>query len=194
MSRYFDNDNTLKDEKQIIEIRLNDKKYSFYTNNGVFSKTKLDYGTRLLLENIKNIKGHILDLGCGYGVIGITIANNNDVNVDMVDINDKALELTKENAKLNHVTNVNVFNSFAYDNIKSKYNYIITNPPIRAGKEILRTFLIDAKDYLKENGELWFVMRKDHGVKTMIKELEQFYKITIITKDKGFYIVKCNIN
>jgi len=191
MSRYFDNDPNLKDDKKIIKIKIKNNEYSFYTNNGVFSKDKLDYGTRLLLENLKELYEDILDLGCGYGIIGTVLSKDKNLKIDMVDINERAIELAKENAKLNNCNNVNIFKSNIYENINKKYNFIITNPPIRAGKDVLREILFGAKDYLKDTGELWFVMRKDHGVKTMIKELEAFYKIEIVAKGKGFYVVRC---
>lgn len=193
MSQYFEENDNLKNEKKLINIEFNNKKYKLYTNNGVFSKDKFDYGTRLLLENITNInlEGKILDLGCGYGVIGILLKKEYpQLIVDMTDITDRAIELSKENAK-NMNLNLNIFKSNIYENINEKYNYIITNPPIRAGKETIRKFLIEAKEHLEQKGELWFVMRKNHGVKSIIKELEEYYKVEIIDKDKGFYIVKC---
>lgn len=108
----------------------------------------------------------------------------------MVDVNKRAIALAKENIKLNNLTNITCYESNIYANIKRKYNYIITNPPIRAGKETLKEFLIKGKDYLNKNGELWFAMRKDHGVKSMIKLLEPTFKIQIMDKSKGFYVVK----
>lgn len=193
MSMYFENDETLKSNKQTIKIKYKDITLNFYTDNGVFSKEKFDYGSRLLLENlpIKEIRGNILDLGCGYGAIGIYLAKQTNSQVDMVDINERAINLTKENIRLNKINNAKVFVSDIYSSVEKRYNYIITNPPIRAGKDIVRKFLIEAKNYLIENGELWFVMRKDHGVKSMLKELETTYKIEIIEREKGFYIIKC---
>ncbi len=196
MSQYFEENNKLIDEKKLITIKFKDKYYKVYTNNGVFSKDKLDYGTKLLLENIteNNLEGDILDLGCGYGIIGIILASiYPNTQIDMCDITDRAINLSKENSKNLNLTNTNIFKSNIYENINKKYNYIITNPPIRAGKVILRKFLFEAKDHLEDNGELWFVMRKDHGVKSMIKELENIYKIEIKQKSKGFYIVICRI-
>lgn len=192
MSHYFINDKDLKHNKKIIEINLLDTKFKLYTDNGVFSKEHIDYGTKLLLKNFlkEERQGSILDLGCGYGIIGITISLKTNLDVDMVDINKRAIDLTKENIKINNIEKANCYESNIYENIKNKYNYIITNPPIRAGKETLKNFLLNGKDYLKENGELWFVMRKDHGVKSMIKLLETKYKVQIIDKSKGFYIVK----
>ena len=191
MSQYFDNDNNVKHNKKIIEFYFNDKKYSVYSDNGVFSKDKFDYGTRLLLDSIdiEKISGNVLDLGCGLGVVGIILGTiNKNINIDMIDINDRALSLVRDNLTLNKVK-ANVFSSDVYSNVNKKYDYIITNPPIRAGKEVVRKFLLGGYDYLNDNGILYFVMRKDHGVKSMIKELENKYKVTIINKDKGFYIL-----
>ena len=196
MSQYFEENKDLKEKKQLITISFKEKNYKLYTNNGLFSKDKFDYGSRLLLETITQNKltGKVLDLGCGYGAIGIILANTYpQLTVDMVDITDRAITLSKENANAQNIKNVNVFKSNIYEDITIKYNYIITNPPIRAGKETVRKFLINAKEHLKLDGQLWFVMRKDHGVKSMIKELEEIYIVTIEQKSKGFYIVKCEV-
>lgn len=191
MSQYFDNDNNIKHNKKIIEFYFNDKKYNLYSDNGVFSKDKFDYGTRLLLDSIdiSKLSGNVLDLGCGIGVVGIILGTiNENINIDMVDINERAISLVRDNLTLNKVK-ANVFSSDVYSNVNKKYDYIITNPPIRAGKEVVRKFLLGGYDYLNDNGILYFVMRKDHGVKSMIKELESKYNVTIVNKDKGFYIV-----
>ena len=197
MSMYFENDKSIKSERKKITIKIKDKSFDMITDNGVFSKDKLDYGTRLLLETItkEELDGTALDLGCGYGIIGIYLSLSTELEeIDMVDINKRAIILAKDNAKLNKIDNINIYESDIYTNIEKKYNYIITNPPIRAGKEVIRKILFEAKEHLTVNGELWFVMRKDHGVKSMIKELESIYKVEIVEKDKGFYIVKCQNN
>ena len=191
MSQYFDNDNNIRHNKRIIEFYFNDKKYNLYSDNGVFSKDKFDYGTKLLLDSIdiSKLSGNVLDLGCGIGVVGIILGTNNkNINIDMIDINERAISLVRDNLTLNKVK-ANVFSSDVYSNVNKKYDYIITNPPIRAGKEVVRKFLLGGYDYLNDNGILYFVMRKDHGVKSMIKELESKYNVTIVNKDKGFYIV-----
>lgn len=191
MSQYFDNDNNIRHNKRIIEFYFNDKKYNVYSDNGVFSKDKFDYGTRLLLDSIdiSKLSGNVLDLGCGIGVVGIILGTiNKNINIDMIDINDRALSLVRDNLTSNKVK-ANVFVSDVYSNVNKKYDYIITNPPIRAGKEVVRKFLLEGYDYLNDNGILYFVMRKDHGVKSMIKELENKYNVTIINKDKGFFVI-----
>lgn len=194
MSQYFENDKSVKSNRKLINFSFNDREYYVYTDNGVFSKGRFDYGTKVLLENINinNLCGKVLDLGCGIGVVGIILGTiNKDISIDMIDVNERALELAKENILLNKVK-ANVFISNVYDKVTSKYDCIITNPPIRAGKNVVRKFLLEAKDHLNDEGILYFVMRKDHGVKSMIKELEDIYNVKIIDKDKGFYVIRCN--
>lgn len=192
MSQYFDNDKSIKSNKKLISFNFDNKKYNIYSDNGVFSKDRFDYGTRVLLDsiNINELSGNVLDLGCGIGVVGVILGTiNKNINIDMVDVNERAISLAKENISLNEV-NADVFISDVYSNVNKKYDYIITNPPIRAGKEVIRKFLLGGYDYLNDNGILYFVMRKDHGVKSMIKELENKYKVSVVNKDKGFYVVK----
>ena len=193
MSQYFDNDKNIKSERKIIKFNFDNKVFSIYSDNGVFSKDRFDYGTRVLLNSvdIDKLSGNVLDLGCGLGVVGIILGTfNKGINIDMVDINERAIDLAKNNLVLNNVK-ANVFVSDIYSNIDNKYDFIITNPPIRAGKNVIRVFLLGSYDYLKENGILYFVMRKDHGVKTLIKKLNVMFKVDVIERDKGFYIVKC---
>lgn len=193
MSQYFDNDKNIKSEKRLIKFIFDNKEFSMYSDNGVFSKDRFDYGTRVLLENIDihSLCGAVLDLGCGTGVVGLILGTlNKNISIDMVDINERAIKLARDNVNLNNLNN-NIFISDVYSSVKDKYDYIITNPPIRAGKEVVRSFLLGARDYLNDNGNLYFVMRKDHGVKSMIKELEEVYQVEVLDKDKGFYIVRC---
>lgn len=191
MSHYFTNEYV--ESKEIkTKTKINDKEFTFITDNGVFAKKGIDYGTKLLLCNLKEIKGKILDFGCGYGPIGIYVKKEFDCNVDMIDINKRALNLAKKNAKENEV-DVTIFESNIYENIKEKYNFIITNPPIRVGKKILYEILFEAKKHLLKNGELWLVIHKDQGAKTLAKDLNNEYDVKIIDKSKGFYII-CAIN
>ena len=178
MSQYFDNDKNIKSERKIIKFNFDNKVFSIYSDNGVFSKDRFDYGTRVLLNSvdIDKLSGNVLDLGCGLGVVGIILGTfNKGINIDMVDINERAIDLAKN----------------IYSNIDNKYDFIITNPPIRAGKNVIRGFLLGSYDYLKDDGILYFVMRKDHGVKSMIKELSVKFNTSIVNKDKGFYVVLC---
>lgn len=194
MSHYFENDNNLKEDKKIINVDMFGKGFRFSTNSGVFSKDKVDYGTKLLLNNIVIHKksGKLLDLGCGYGVLGVILGENyKNLDIDMVDVNERAVALANYNLQLNGVNGVNCYVSNIYEGVSSKYDYIVTNPPIRAGKDVLLQFLVGSYDYLVSDGQLWFVMRKDHGAKTMILRLQELFDVQIVCRDKGFYIVKC---
>ena len=194
MAFYFDNKPKSISKENLIRCEINGNIYNFYTDNDVFSKKYLDFGTRTLLEaiDISEIKCDVLDFGCGYGPIGIIIKSKCDCNVDMVDINSRAINLAVKNAKLNRV-DVNIFESDIYSNVDKKYNYIITNPPVRVGKKILYEILFGAKDYLKEDGSLYLVINKDQGAKSLKKDLEECYKVTTLKKNKGFYVFKCQI-
>jgi len=189
MEHYFTNNENLKSEEQKIKVKINNIDFTFITDNGVFSKKGLDFGTRTLLESISQLHGNVLDFGCGYGPIGIYIKKTNDCNVDMIDINKRSINLAKKNAILNKV-DVNIFESDIYSNVTKKYNFIITNPPIRIGKEKLYEILFDASKYLEKNGELWLVINKNQGAKSLFKDLSLKYETSIITKNKGFYIIK----
>ena len=126
--------------------------------------------------------------GCVYGLIGIYLKKMTNAKIDMIDINKRALNLAEKNAKLNDVE-VNVFESNIYENINKKYDVIATNPPIRVGKKILYEILFGANDHLKENGKLWLVINKNSGAKSLVKDLENTYDVTIVNKNKGFYII-----
>ncbi len=190
MGQYFTNQklnsNIVKHKVIIGTVPL-----SFNTDNGVFSKTKIDFGTRFLLETLTslNLKGHILDVGCGYGVIGIYVSKVFPTTVDMIDVNKSALHLAKLNAKENHVK-CNIFESNAYENVSEKYDYIITNPPIRAGKKVIYEILMNASNYLLDHGVLYLVIRKNHGAKSIIYDLEKLYDVTILDKHNGFFIIE----
>ena len=191
MSHYFENDMNLKSEIRELSYKYDSSFFTFYSDNGVFSKKNVDYGSKLLLEtylkeNISNIK--VLDLGCGYGFIGIVISVLTDSYVDMIDVNKRAIHLTNRNIKRYPKFNGNAFISDAYANIKNKYNVIITNPPIRVGKEKLLEILFGAFEHLKGDGCLYFVIRKDQGALSIKKILEETKKVELLKKDKGFFI------
>lgn len=189
MAQYFENDKNIKSNEIKIKVYIKNKEFIFFTDNGVFSKKGLDFGTRTLLEALPDdINGKCLDIGCGYGTIGIYLKKTYDVNVDMVDINLRSLKLARKNAELNNAT-VNIFESNAYEKVTLKYDYIITNPPIRVGNQKLYEILEGARNYLKENGKLYFVINKNQGAKTVVKNLEKYYKVEIIEKNKGFFVI-----
>ena len=192
MAQYFDNVD-LPSKIEEFKTKIYNIEFIFKTDNGVFSKDKLDYGTRFMLETIpmKEIHGDVLDLGCGYGVVSIIMSKLTDAKFDGVDVNRRALHLAEMNKSINMAYNTNFFESDVYSNIDKKYDYIITNPPIRAGKEVVYKMLGEAKNHLKENGKLYFVIRKEQGAKSTIKYLENMYQVDVLDKSKGFFIICC---
>lgn len=189
LSHYFTNDDVRSNIKTIKSI-VDNNEYEFYTDYNVFSKNKIDFGTKLLLESIDKIEGEVLDFGCGYGIIGIFLRKKFDVKVDMIDINKRAVLLTEKNIELHNLKSMRVFESDGYENINKKYDYIVTNPPIRIGKQKLYGILLNFNKHLNNNGKLILVIRKEQGAKSLIKELEKVYIVEIINKKKGYYILR----
>ncbi|MBQ9018824.1 MAG: class I SAM-dependent methyltransferase [Bacilli bacterium] len=192
MGQYFDNQK-LPSKMVKYDAFVLGKKFVFYTDNGVFSKDGLDFGSRLLLESIplEEVGGKVLDMGCGYGVLGIVLNSITLCEVDMVDVNLRAMHLAEINSKENHCTGVSIFESNCYEKVNSKYSCIITNPPIRAGKNVVYNIVMNARDYLEENGHLFLVIRKEQGAKSLIIDLEKLYTVEVLNKKKGFFILKC---
>lgn len=189
--QYFDNNENLKSELRILNYKYENYNLKFYSDLGVFSKDKIDEGSKLLLETyIKYGKKEkkILDVGCGIGFLGISLNKIMGAKADMIDINNRALHLTKMNLKENKAEG-NVFVSNIYENVKDVYDVIITNPPIRAGKKVYLTIINESFNYLTKDGELWFVMRTNHGVKTVVKNLKNLADVKVLEKNCGFYVV-----
>lgn len=192
MGQYFSNEKLPSNVKK-TECSILGNKFIFLTDNGVFSKDGIDFGSRLLLESIplNEVGAKVLDVGCGYGVLGITINKLSKASVDMVDVNRRAIHLAERNIKENNCSGVKAFESNCYSNITEKYTSIITNPPIRAGKKIVYEIVMNAINYLEKDGVLFIVIRKEQGAKSLIFDLEKIYNVEVLNKKKGFFIIKC---
>lgn len=191
MEHYFTNNDNLKSDFRTIIYKYGDYTLDFTSDLGVFSKDKVDFGSRLLIETyFKTGRRDItlLDVGCGYGIIGISLAKIIGASSTLVDVNKRAVHLANMNIKKNGV-DAEAFESNIYESVKGKYDVIMTNPPIRTGKETVMKFLLGARDFLTQDGELWIVMRKDQGAKSAIEKMKDFYEIEIREKSKGFYII-----
>ncbi|MET1250410.1 class I SAM-dependent methyltransferase [Sporolactobacillus sp. STCC-11] len=165
--------------------------FLFTTDAGVFSKNAIDFGSALLIETFREpeISGGFLDMGCGYGPIGIALSKSfPERAVTMVDINERAVALAKKNALENQVEPV-VLQSSLFEQVSGSYAAIVTNPPIRAGKQVVHQIFRDAHHYLKEKGELWIVIQKKQGAPSALKMLQSLYgRVDIAAKKKGYSI------
>ena len=137
-----------------------------------------------------DISGKCLDVGCGYGTLVIILSSFFNLDVDMIDVNKRAVHLAVMNLKENDVS-ARAFYSNVYENVDKKYDIIVTNPPIRAGKDIVYKILFGARDYLVLGGALYFVINKDQGAKSVIKDLSAVASVTVLKKNKGFFVIKC---
>ena len=193
MHYYTNNVNAHSDERS-FDYKLRGYNFKFTTDVGVFSKKEVDFGSRLLIESfiIPEIDGNILDVGCGYGPIGLSLAKSyENRDIHMIDVNQRAIELTKKNAKNNQIHNVTVYESFCYDGVEGKFAVIVSNPPIRAGKKVVHGILEQATKHLVDKGELWIVIQKKQGAPSAKKKMEEVYgNCEVVAKDKGYFILK----
>lgn len=193
MKHYYTNNENLESSPEEFIYRYREKELTFISDNGVFSKKMIDYGSRVLLDTIKidSNKKSLLDVGCGYGTFGVSLKSVYPfLQVEMVDVNERAINLAKKNLQKNNL-DAKVYMSSVYDNVFGKYDLIVTNPPIRAGKEIVTKILVEAKEHLNYKGEIWVVIQKKQGAPSAKKNLEAvFGNVTIEKKDKGYYVLK----
>ncbi len=195
MEHYYTNNPTTESCEKIISSRIQGIDLKFYTDNGVFSKESVDFGTRVLLENFISQKesAKVADVGCGYGVISIFLAKKNlNYSFTMIDVNNRSLELSKKNIELNKIKNkIEIIESSSFDNVEGTFDIVLTNPPIRAGKLIVHKIMTDSFEHLNKNGELWVVIQKKQGMASCKKLLENlFNSVEVIAKNKGYYILK----
>lgn len=164
------------------------------TDAGVFSKTGVDYGSRVLIEHMElNPEGNILDVGCGYGPIGLMAAKLSPAGqVTLIDINERAVQLATENAKSNGISNVEVLQSDLYEAVKGKtFDVILTNPPIRAGKAVVHRIFEEGLELLNAGGVMWVVIQKKQGAPSALEKLQLLYdSVEEVTRDKGYWILK----
>lgn len=192
MEHYYTKNPTSKHDEKPFTYDIHDVCLELITDSGVFSKGKIDYGSDVMIKSLPKLSGHILDLGCGYGVIGISLAKlNPHSQVDLVDINERAVELTKRNIALNNIKNALVYQSDGFTNVKSKYNYIISNPPIRAGKKVIYTLFEQSFEFLLPGGSIYLVIQKKQGAPSAENKLNSIFgNCQIVNRKGGYWILK----
>ncbi|WP_125770395.1 class I SAM-dependent methyltransferase [Companilactobacillus furfuricola] len=197
-NQYFENSSDLEHELKTFDFTLRSHNLKFTSDSGVFSRQTIDFGSRVLIEAIdfSNVpNGDILDVGCGYGPIGLSLAKDQaSRQVTMTDVNLRALDLAKKNAQTNQIDNVKIFESNMYEQVDAKFALIVSNPPIRAGKEVVSGIISEASKYLLPSGEVWIVIQKKQGAPSAKKLMKETYgNVEVVTRDKGYYILKSKL-
>ena len=197
MNHYFSEKPEIKSEKKTIKYTIQNKKFEFITDNGVFSKSKVDFGTDLMLNEFlkknRNLKSEgikILDIGCGYGVVSVILKSfYPEASVTLSDVNERALELSEENLKKYNINGYEIIKSNVFEKIEGKFDMILSNPPIRAGKDTIFKIYTEAYEHLNKDGEFYCVIQTKHGAKSTQKKLvEIFGNCDTVTIDGGYRI------
>lgn len=197
MEHYFTENPDVISKKREILYKFKNINFKFISDNGVFSKAHVDSGTEVLLKSFFNSNElesfKLLDFGCAYGVIGIVVAKlfeNSEITFS--DINNRAIDLTKENIKVNNIKNkINLIQSDIFSNITEKFDIILLNPPIRAGKKTIFEMYKESYKHLNNNSFLYVVIMTKHGAKSTEKELASlFEEVTCLSKDKGYRVYR----
>ncbi|MCD6323483.1 MAG: class I SAM-dependent methyltransferase [Clostridiales bacterium] len=195
MEHYFTKTPISDYNESIIEETISNIKLHFYTGSGVFSKNGIDYGSCLLINAILSDfdgMGTLLDMGCGYGPIGIFVAAGfKDSHVEMADINERAIELSIKNINSNKIKNAEAVISDGFSGISRMYDAVVTNPPIRAGKKTVFSFYEGAFEHLREKGKFYCVIQRKQGAESSKKKLEELFgNCEIINRKSGYHILQ----
>ncbi|AKM17483.1 Ribosomal RNA small subunit methyltransferase C [Geobacillus stearothermophilus] len=192
---YYSAAPTSERNPQTWTFTLRGHEFRFTTDSGVFSKRGVDFGTQLLIETFEEpeVAGDLLDVGCGYGPIGLALAKSFPNRlVQMIDVNERALELARENKRANHIDNVRIYQSDLFSEVgEQRFAAVVTNPPIRAGKRVVHAIFEQSRDHLLDGGELWVVIQKKQGAPSALEKLKELFPfVEVASKKKGYYIIK----
>jgi len=192
-SHYFINDDFFKDDIKYIDYEFKGQKFKFATHNGIFSKDHVDYATDILLSTIPSLSENssLLDMGCGYGCIGIVLAKTYLLRLTATDVNFAAVELTQRNCQLANL-NCQLYVSDCFEGIDDKFDTIVINPPIHAGKSVTYKMYEESLKYLNSGGKLYIVTFKKHGAESTLTKLRDVFdeRIEVIYKRKGIYVIE----
>lgn len=188
---YYEKNPTASHDIHEVKVNLLGMSMTFLTDAGVFSKKMVDYGSQVLLNTLDLESGKtLLDVGCGYGPLGLTLGKVFGVDSTLIDINSRAIDLAKKNAEKNQVQ-ARIYQSNIYENVDGKFDYIISNPPIRAGKTVVHEIIQGAFHHLEDQGSLTIVIQKKQGAPSAKAKMEAvFGNCQILKKDKGYYILE----
>jgi len=190
---YYTENPTSTSNKSSYKDTLLGESFTFFTDSGVFSKNHTDTGTRELIEAVDLTKNcdNILDLACGVGIIGIAMGRVfPHANIVMTDINERAVDLARENSEYNGVKST-VYQGDCFSALPSGdiYDLILLNPPIRAGKAQNFEMLNNAKNFLRDSGRIYVVVRTKQGADSFKRELEKIYNnVSQVGQGSGFKV------
>lgn len=191
---YFSNRPEAEHDEREFTFDLRGRTFRFVTDAGVFSRDRVDFGSVLLIETMEfSPDARILDVGCGYGPIGLTAAFlAPSGHVTMIDVNERAVSLAKRNAERNGISNVTILVSDLYEQVRGQtFHVILTNPPIRAGKDTVHRIFTEGYDLLADGGELWVVIQKKQGAPSALKKLQEVYReVEEVERKKGYSIFR----
>lgn len=193
---YFTSKPSAEKNEKSFEVKLKGKTLKLFTDSGVFSRDRVDYGSQVMIEAIDPAafsKEKVLDMGCGYGPVGLSLAKAYpELTVEMVDVNERALNLAKKNAEVNGVKNVDIHLSSLYEMVEEKaFGAVISNPPIRAGKKVVHQIISEAYQHLADNGVLIIVIQKKQGAPSAKQKMSDvFGNVQRIGLDKGYWVLQ----
>lgn len=198
MEHYFSEKPVINSNEKEIQYEINDKKFKFITDNGVFSKAKVDFGTDVMLKEIlkqnkyKMKKYNLLDIGCGYGVVSIVLKSFfPNLEIMLTDVNERALELSSKNLENAGIQGYTIKKSFSFDNIDNIFDVIVSNPPIRAGKSVIFDIYEKSFLHLAKFGEFYCVIQTKHGAKSTEKHLREIFgNVETLNIDNGYRIYR----
>lgn len=195
MSHYYTNDPNLGNKESEFSYTYFGKELKFKSDLGVFSKERVDFGTNVLINSIPDLSwaNSLLDVGCGVGIIGLCLRSKyRQLNIELVDVNTRALKLAAENAKMNGLDEegkVVIKESNLYENVSKSFDLIVSNPPIRAGKDIVHGVVIGGYEHLNKGGKIYIVIQKKQGAPSMESKMnEVFGNVKTIEKKNGYFI------
>ena len=187
---YTVNPNSAHDVRR-VKFTVLDNELMFDTDAGVFSRDGLDEGSRILMNALPDLHGRVLDLGCGWGAVGVSIKKRwPEIDLVMTDVNQRAADLSKQNLALNGVS-AEVLQGDGFENVAGEFDFVITNPPIRAGKQAIYGMFADARDRLHDGGRLYIVIRKQQGAPSALKYLREiFSEAEVVDREAGFWVIE----
>ena len=189
---YSENPGVAHDEREVI-FEVLDQRMRCTTDAGVFSRDGLDMGTRVLLEALPELDGRILDLGCGWGPVGVALGKKySDAQLVLTDVNSRATDLAARNLAANGVINATVVQGDGFTAVEGAFDAIVLNPPIRTGKAVIYAMFADVAAHLKPDGALFIVIRKQQGAESAQKYLRSIYgDVERIAREKGYWVLRC---